>query len=58
MSNTVVAWLVAGGLAAVLAAVLGLARWRAQARRAHGPRGVGEALEHGRKRVRDIHRDG
>lgn len=58
MNDTVAAWIVLGAVALVLVVAVGLLRWRARARRARGPQGVGEALERGRARFRDVHRDG
>lgn len=57
MSPTVAAWIVIAIVAAVVAVVALIMRRRADVRRASGPRGVGEALEHGRRRVRDVHPD-
>lgn len=54
MSGTVAAWIVLGSGVVIVAAAVAAARWRARARRAFGPQGVGEALERGRRRVRDL----
>lgn len=57
MNDTLAAWIVLGAAALILVVAIALVRWRGRARKAYGPRGVGEALERGRRRARNVHRD-